>query len=540
MRFVRLYLLTQALCCCAAVAMAQQGFNFPGGQNQGLNGNQQGFNNFGNNGPGQGQEQGQQNGQGGGANADFQSLIDLIISTVAPDSWAENGGGEAELRPYVGGVYADAKGLLRSTVATRQAGDRIDFTSDRPTRIASTFSRQTSADQQQAADPRKSTTLRCISLTKLEAEIARRKAAGEPFDSTMLALAGLQRVQYVIALPPSGSEPTGEVCVAGPAGNWRLAPRGRIVSTDTGQAILRLDDMLTLLRGRAGVPFGCSINPRPEALAAAQQFLSRSATQPVPPDGRAAWLAELRDAVGEQDIEVFGVDPSSRVAGVLVEADHHMKLVGMGLAEGVPGVESYLTSSVRENRTPAGLLRWWFGMNYQQVRMAADGSVAEIAGQGVKVQSENEMLTERGQRVPTGAADELNQKFAASFTQHFEQLAAKYPVYSELRAVFDLALAAALIRSAGMSDRANWQPSLLVDPEQLPLPSYEPARSVQTVVNHKVVNRRRFVAGVSGGVWAAPRRLLQQREQLTVSEIPNVTGRAEQTTPQQWWWDIEE
>lgn len=39
-------------------------------------------------------------GMGGGANADFDSLIDLIVSTVATDTWAENGGGEAEIRPF--------------------------------------------------------------------------------------------------------------------------------------------------------------------------------------------------------------------------------------------------------------------------------------------------------------------------------------------------------------------------------------------------------------------------------------------------------
>ncbi|MEX2169603.1 MAG: hypothetical protein WD851_09845 [Pirellulales bacterium] len=39
-------------------------------------------------------------GLGGGAQADFDSLIDLIISTVASDTWAENGGGEAEIRPF--------------------------------------------------------------------------------------------------------------------------------------------------------------------------------------------------------------------------------------------------------------------------------------------------------------------------------------------------------------------------------------------------------------------------------------------------------
>jgi general secretion pathway protein D len=39
-------------------------------------------------------------GLGAGANADFDSLIDLITSTVATESWAENGGGQAEIRPF--------------------------------------------------------------------------------------------------------------------------------------------------------------------------------------------------------------------------------------------------------------------------------------------------------------------------------------------------------------------------------------------------------------------------------------------------------
>ena len=39
-------------------------------------------------------------GMGGAANADFDSLIDLIVSTVASETWAENGGGEAEIRPF--------------------------------------------------------------------------------------------------------------------------------------------------------------------------------------------------------------------------------------------------------------------------------------------------------------------------------------------------------------------------------------------------------------------------------------------------------
>ncbi|QDS97998.1 general secretion pathway protein GspD [Adhaeretor mobilis] len=37
---------------------------------------------------------------GGAANADFDSLIDLILSTVEHDSWMENGTGEGEIRPF--------------------------------------------------------------------------------------------------------------------------------------------------------------------------------------------------------------------------------------------------------------------------------------------------------------------------------------------------------------------------------------------------------------------------------------------------------
>ncbi|MGI9458052.1 MAG: hypothetical protein ACR2NU_15915, partial [Aeoliella sp.] len=41
---------------------------------------------------------------GGAANADFDSLIELIISTVASDTWVENGGPEAEIRPFPGNL----------------------------------------------------------------------------------------------------------------------------------------------------------------------------------------------------------------------------------------------------------------------------------------------------------------------------------------------------------------------------------------------------------------------------------------------------
>ena len=53
------------------------------------------------------------NSRGAAANADFDSLIDLIQATVANETWAENGGGTAEMRPFPGGVLVDAGGMLR-------------------------------------------------------------------------------------------------------------------------------------------------------------------------------------------------------------------------------------------------------------------------------------------------------------------------------------------------------------------------------------------------------------------------------------------
>src|SRR6185503_21345406 len=102
------------------------------------------------------------------------------------------------------------------------------------------------------------------------------------------------------------------------------------LSKVTNQPVLRLDDLLVLLRRGADAGdshFGCSINPRQEALAKTQAFLASSSQRPLEPGQRPKWLRDVRDSVGKQDIELFGIEPTSRVAGVLVAADYHMKLI---------------------------------------------------------------------------------------------------------------------------------------------------------------------------------------------------------------------
>jgi hypothetical protein len=467
--------------------------------------------------------------QGGAANADFDSLIDLIVSTVSTETWAENGGGEAEIRPFPTGVLVDAAGTLRLRSRTTAASELAKLRGIAPTDVP-----------QPSLEARRASELRFVSLPRLEREIARRQAARQSLEPEMLTLAGLERVRYVFVYPESG-----DLVLAGPAGDWQTGADGRIVSVENGQPVVRLDDLLVLLRRgdqSAESYFGCSINPRQEALAKTQAFLAASTRQPLQPNQRKTWLTELRATLGRQDIEVFGIDPTSRVASVLVEADYHMKLIGMGLAEGVEGVEGYLdlVRQAADGEPPAmSVLRWWFTLNYESIIASPAGDAYELVGQGVRVLSENELLADQGRRVHTGQSDPLNRQFTESFTAHFAELAAKYPVYGELRNIFDLAMAVALIQSEGLAERANWKPGLLTNGEQLRLPRWPQARQVETVINHRVVNRRHVVAGVSGGVMVAPGDVLRESRTAGSEDrgIQRHIAMPDDLTAGAWWWN---
>ena len=199
---------------------------------------------------------------------------------------------------------------------------------------------------------------------------------------------------------------------------------------------------------------------------------------------------------------MWGIDPRTRAARVLVEADYRMKLVGMGLEEGVLGVPSYLEEVKRVGGDPPSMnvLRWWFTLNYEGIRATAARDAFQLEGPGVKVLSENELLSETGDRIHTGKSDELTSGFARSFTKHFDALAAKYPIYAELKNIFDLALVAGLIQSHDVPAQVGWHMTFLADPDGYRVALGPQPKEVESVVNSVTVNKSRFFAGVSGGV----------------------------------------
>jgi hypothetical protein len=390
-------------------------------------------------------------------------------------------------------------------------------------------------------NPRQASELRKISLVRLEREVQLLHALGKQPDEIMQTLAGLQRIKYILIYPDQR-----DIVLAGPAGDWRRDYEGRLVSTENNAPVVNLDDLVVTLRnaysdlGR----FGCSITPRKDNLAAAQAVNDKWSKQPLKPGQRDRWLNEFRSATGRQDIDVYGIDRRTRAARVLIEADYRMKLVGIGLEEGVPGVLSYLDSiEIPKGGSPPPLsvLRWWFTLNYDALSATEARDAFELRGPGVKVLSENELLTAIGERVHTGASDELNSKFAASFTKHFEKLAVKYPVYADLRNIFDLSLIAAVIRSQDLPEQVGWHlthfgPDGAYSPELGAAPT-----EVESVLNHKTIGGKHIIAAVSGGV-AVDARPLVKTEAVKTDTYGQMAGERRASSPKDlprraWWWD---
>ena len=465
----------------------------------------------------------------GGAQADFDSLIDLITATVEPTSW-DTTGGNGSIMPFPTGVLVDAQGVLKPGIKE----DRTDGLA----RLRQIAARGLNEND----DVHPIAGLRKVSLTRLEREVEFLAAQGLPPAVDMQTMAGLERIQYVLVYPEQG-----EIVLAGPADDVRLNGEGRLVGKRTGRPALRLDDFVVVLRHmftEADAKFGCSITPTQASLADLKAFVAESSKSPLKTGQRDGWLKQLREKLGRQDIEYYGIDPRTRVGLVLVEADYRMKLVGMGLEEGVPGVRSYLDSievAPGQAPPPMDVLRWWFTLNYDAVTTTPQHDAYELHGQGVQVLSENEMLAANGQQIHTGNSDALNQEFAHTFTKHFADLAIKYPIYAELQNVCDLALVAALLHSENLPERVRWHMLYFGEPDGFQVPLAAAPKTVDTVMNYRIVNQTNIIVGVSGGVRIDPTSIVKpgtlKSDNYGALEAERIGASPKKGEPRRWWWD---
>lgn len=383
--------------------------------------------------------------------------------------------------------------------------------------------------------------LRKVSLVRLERAIRRQLDAGKPLDEAQQALAGLQQIHYVFCLPDSA-----DVLLAGPAEGWLSDASGRLVGLSTGQPVIELADLAVALRayqpGRQDRPFvGCTIDPSPAGLARFVEF-QKQIPRSVPVDGRAeaaqAITAGMRQSLGLAVVRVFGISPQTHFAQVLVEADYRMKLIGVGLEQ--PPVPIVTFAGAVGNARQALLERWWFTPNYDCVRIADDGLGMQLLGNGVQLQGEDKTIGPDGQLLAAGhAPNKASELFTASFTRKYPELAARSPVYAQLRNCIDLLVAAAFLERSGAYQRAGWRADTLLSEQAIRTETAATPRHVACVA-HAFWNGNRLVAPAGGGVSIVAHQALEPEHLLkdNVQKLAAERGRLQAAVPADaWWWD---
>ncbi len=380
--------------------------------------------------------------------------------------------------------------------------------------------------------------LRKISLNRLEAAIDAEIAQGREPSADMKCLAGLTRINYVFFYPDSG-----DIVLAGPAEGWFQDLSGRVRGTETGLPTCLLEHLLVALRafapgGEGPNVVGCSIDPTAEGLARMQDFL-RKVRPRSPADG--PMIANgLRESLGLQNVRVLGVDPDTHFAHLMVEADYRMKMIGIGLEKPPVTLKSYVERASASQISANAMQRWYFVPNYECLRVSEDRLAMELVGDGVKLIGEDELVGADGERKKNSRVNLASKGFVEDFTKRYPDLAARVPVFAQLRVLIDMLVVAAQIQQEDYYGKANWKAATLMDEKILPVHTLNAVKQAETAAN-SLVKGSRLLTPVGGGVEIHPRQALASRNLLRDEEGKVKNKRSELTLKDlakgQWWWD---
>lgn len=413
----------------------------------------------------------------------------------------------------VGGVAIDANGSLQNAEVDAQG--RL---------LALREMRLDPVPQDLAAK----TQLRRVSLRRLEDQIQTLVAQKQELPESILFLAGLQQIEYVLFYPEEN-----DIVLVGPAEGWKLNPRGAVVGQTTGRPVLLLDDLLVALRSVEGSNpsvLTCSIDPSPEGL----QRLAQAVKSQRGGDPQQAAL-EIEKLLGPQKITVTGVPASSHFARVMVAADYRMKRISLNLD---PSPLKQLPSFVEMARTggsglKGNLPRWWLAPDYQPLLRDADGLAWQLRGAAVKTMCESDYLDAAGVRHQgSGKADAVSQRWADLMTQHYEALALADPVFGQLRNCMDLAIVAALIAQQTANNKITCDLPTLSGKGTLAAAELDAPKQVDTKAS--LVHKSRSWLVAAGGVAINPWAILDKAEQgPKLAEVRTPSANAANV----WWWD---
>jgi hypothetical protein len=378
--------------------------------------------------------------------------------------------------------------------------------------------------------------LRKISLVQLEAACEAYARDKKHVTSEMQYLAGLQRIDYVFVYPEEK-----DLVLAGPAEGYLIDGFGRAVGVSTGRPAIRLDDLIVALRA---IEFGggtirCSIDPKQENLAKLAAFVSKNSYAATLEESKAQFQ-QLGTVLGMQDVSLGGVPAESHFAELLVEADIRMKRSAIGV-EGLPvkGFRSHLSMVGPDGNS---VQRWWFTPLYGAFVKSEDSLAFQFTGQRVQLMSQEELVSNAGQRSDAPFARVSTQKFSKQFTDRFSEIADATPVFAELQNVFDLAVFAALAKRERLGRKVGWPMSLFLDSERATIVRRNVPHQVDSVSNFKVLGGKTFVSQVTGGVSLDPWQVIKHNEYRKDSggELKTTHDKAvpqERPEAHRWWWD---
>ncbi len=414
----------------------------------------------------------------------------------------------------VGGIYVDAEGLV----------SRVDIDA-----TGGLGQLQPQALSPVASDVSQPSSLRKISLRKLEQELVRLREGNLPLSAEIEFLAGLQRIEYIFVDADSH-----DIILAGPAEGWRVGDLGFVVGQASGLPVIHLSDLVMTLRSGAGESadgITCSMDATPEGIKNYTDYINTD------PPLNEQTLREMARAIGNFQVTFTGVASHSHYARTLIAADLMMKRLAMNLEPSpVRGINSYMevlqktTRRFPQNSSP----RWWLASDYETVLRDEEGLAWQINGPGVKAMTSQDFLNQHGVRVDTRDVNPLAQRWADDFTEHYEDLSVELPVFGQLRNCMDLAVIAALLHKYELFRKAGLESTILLDAEQIQLAEYPVPRFTPPQISY-ARGRRSWIVTVSGGIaidgWS-----VASVAQVDV-DLQGLHQQVVDSSGESWWWD---
>jgi hypothetical protein len=129
--------------------------------------------------------------------------------------------------------------------------------------------------------------------------------------------------------------------------------------------------------------------------------------------------------------------------------------------------------------------------------------------------------------------------FTTSFTERYPELAARSPVYAELRNLIDLIVAAAYVQEQDFYGKAGWKLELFGSEDAFAVQTYQAPTQVESTVA-VVPKGTQLMTPIGGGVEIRASRALAS-ENLLDDEHGQVGKLRQETRIElaegQWWWD---